>query len=99
MPLRFPLSVPAGVLSERRQSHLSWYDTKLFILVSRDVYIGAKVRNKTETGKKLQVFIGLTTNLTDLTDEKGEWVGEIGAHTEKIFGRTDGTDNTDFGSR
>jgi hypothetical protein len=25
----------------------------------------------------LQVFIGLTTDLTDLTDEKGEWVGEM----------------------
>ena len=42
----------------------------------------------------MQVFIGLTTDLTDLTDEKGEWVGEMGAHTERIFGRTDGTDGT-----
>ena len=25
----------------------------------------------------MQVFIGLTTDLTDLTDEKGEWVGEM----------------------
>ena len=47
----------------------------------------------------MQVFIGLSTDLTDLTDEKGEWVGEMGAHTERIFGRTDGTDGTDFGSR
>ena len=47
----------------------------------------------------MQVFIGLTTDLTDLTDEKGEWVGEMGAHTGKIFGRTDGTNGTDFGSR
>ena len=41
----------------------------------------------------------LTTDWTDLTDEKGKWVGEMDAHTEKIFGRTDGTDGTDFGSR
>ena len=45
----------------------------------------------------MQVFIGLTTDLTDLTDEKGEWVGEMGAHTERIFGRTDGTESTERG--
>ena len=43
----------------------------------------------------MQVFIGFTTDLTDLTDEKGEWVGEMGAHTERIFGRTENTESTE----
>ena len=43
----------------------------------------------------MQVFIGLTTDLTDLTDEKGEWVGEMGAHTERILGHTENTESTE----
>ena len=43
----------------------------------------------------MQVFIGFTTDLTDLTDEKGEWVGEMGAHTERNFGHTESTESTE----